>query len=78
MPEFSTTYRGREVYVELDKDGYVLDICPVNFEDNIVVTESDKIAFEVDYQERILDAMEEYEAEVAEYKTARGRGRSGE
>ena len=78
MPEFSTTYRGREVYVELDSQGMVLDIYPVKSGDKFVITESDKVAFEVDYQKRILDVMEEHEREVAEYKKARGRDRMGE
>ena len=78
MPEFSTTYRGREVYVEIDKDGCVLDIYPVKNGDKFVVTESDKIEFEVDYQKAIADAMEEFEREMAEYKQSRGRDKSDE
>lgn len=78
MPEFSTTYRGRDVYVELDKDGMVLDIYPVNNKDKIVITESNKIAFEVDHHERILDVMAEYQREMAEHKKARGRDRCEE
>lgn len=73
MPEFSTTYRGREVYVELDKDGYVLDIYPVKQGDKIVVTEANKLAFEVDNYEKIRDAMADYEGEMAEHKSSRGR-----
>lgn len=75
MPEFSTTYRGREVYVELDKDGYVLDIYPVKQGDKFVVTEANKLAFEVDNYEKIRDAMADYEREMAEHKPSRGRDR---
>ncbi len=73
MPEFQTTYRGRKAFVHLDMQGTVLDIYPQDRGDNFIVTENDKIAFELEYNGSILDVMEEYESEVAEYKKSRGR-----
>lgn len=73
MPEFNTTYRGRKAFIHLDTQGTVLDIYPQDRGDSFIVTENDKIAFELEYSSIILDAMEEYEREVAEYKKSRGR-----
>jgi len=73
MPEFSAIYRGRKVMVDLDKNGMVLDIYPIDKGDKIIVTESNKIAFEIDYAEKIADVMDEYYQEMDEHRKARGR-----
>ena len=78
MPEFETIYRGREVYVELDEQGCVVDIYPVYAEGKFTVTESQKVSFEIDHQKAIADTMDAFHAEMADIKRSRGRDRGDE
>ena len=79
MPEFYTVYRGRKSIVCLDNDAAVIDIYPVEKGDRYLVTEDDKIAFEVENSGLIYDAMDDHAREMAEHRKARGRERvSGE
>jgi hypothetical protein len=77
LPEYTTIYRGRDAVIDLDNDGYVLDIYPVDRGDSFIVTEADKIAFEVENAGEIADHMEDHAREMADFKRARGRERVG-
>lgn len=77
MPEYTRFYRGRKVLVVIDNDGAVEDISPQERGDSFIVTEADKIEFEVDNAGEIADALEYHAAEMADFKRSRGRERIG-
>lgn len=75
MPDFTIEWRNKKTYVELDNEGMVLDL-----DDGTgrYISENEKITFEIDHHERILDVMAEYQREMSEHKKARGRDRCEE